>query len=534
MSRWVKSGIMAVILSGAMMNFSNSFAGSGRGDFHSVYKGQSVDDLVIQYMAENHIPGMALAIVQAPYITRMVGYGLADTESKRLVSTRTLFNVGQLANAFTAVAVMQLKEEGKLALDDSIAKYLPDLPESWRHVTLRQLLNHSSGLPDYTEASDFDYSKDYQPRELIRGVEKKEPSFKAGTRVQASATNYYLLGMLIEKVSGMSYQDFISKNQIERIGLKHTFFISNVDTVANEVNKDGKGFKHSQFLQNPLYINPTEQATGYEQKDRELVPAPSVTWGSTYANSGVVASAEDISLWDIALAGSILVKDPQDRAFLYNSTEVNGKVVPANAGWLFPGHKGLMEIKGNIPGYSAFLSRFTAPDELLCVTLLANKGNLPDLDILGRKIAGAFDIHLAAPEGASWSETIQSPYSVKETLDRVVNIIEGQGGKVFARIDHSGEAEKVNQSLPPTQVLVVGNPEKGTVLMQTNPAFALDLPLRIMATEDELGQVWLSFTDPVKLGKEYQVDDKQGKVLKQISTALKKVCQKAVSAQQGQ
>ncbi|MDP3269880.1 MAG: DUF302 domain-containing protein, partial [Legionella sp.] len=153
-----------------------------------------------------------------------------------------------------------------------------------------------------------------------------------------------------------------------------------------------------------------------------------------------------------------------------------------------------------------------------------------DLDILGRKIAGAFDKQLAAPMGAAWSETIQSPYSVNDTLDRVEAIIKSQGGKVFARIDHSGEATKAGETLQDTQVLVIGNPKKGTALMQANPAMALDLPFRIMATTGPGGQTWLSFTNPVKLAKAYHVgDSKQMDLLKQMGAALNKVCQKAVS-----
>ncbi len=126
---WIKGCLIVIILTGVIMDSVTSFAGSGRGDFHTVYQGKSVDDLIIQYMEDNGVPGMTLAIVQAPYITRVVGYGLADTTSRRLAATRTVFNVGQLTNAYTAVAVMQLKEEGKFKLDDPISSYLSDIPE---------------------------------------------------------------------------------------------------------------------------------------------------------------------------------------------------------------------------------------------------------------------------------------------------------------------------------------------------------------------------------------------------------------------
>ena len=180
--------------------------------------------------------------------------------------------------------------------------------------------------------------------------------------------------------------------------------------------------------------------------------------------------------------------------------------------------------------YSSFLSRFTDASELVCVTLLANKGNLLDLDILGRKIAAAFDPKLGAVlQGAAWSETLQSPYSVSKTLERVKTIIQAQGGTIFAHISHSAEAKKVGEKLPNTEVLIVGNPAKGTLLMQTNPAFALDLPLRIMATEDSFGQVWLSFTEPVRLAEEYNISEEELPRLRQLSSALRKLCEKAIS-----
>lgn len=504
----------------------NTYTGSGRGDFRTLYQGKSVDDLIIEYMEINELPGMSLAIVQAPYITRVLGYGIADTETKRLVSTRTLFNVGQLTNAFTAVAIMQLKEEGKLKLDELITTYLPPSPKSWNKISIRHLLTHSSGLADYTEQEGFAYSKNYQPAEIVRLISERPLLFSAGTEMQTSATNFYLLGLIVEAASDMSYVDYVTKNQIERVGLQRTFFIKNAAAIENEVHNGSKPFKHRAFLQNPSFIDPAELAVGYNAEQQSVANA---TWSATFANSGVVATAEDISIWDISLAGSILVKDAADRAFLYNSPSLDHqKIIPANAGWLFPGHQGLMEIKGAIPGFSSFLSRFTAANELLCVTLLANKENVPDLDILARKIAAAFDANLGAPTGRLGSETLQSPYSVTETIRRLSALINHQGGKIFAHIDHRDEAKKVNQTLLPTEVLIIGNPAKGTALMQENAASALDLPLRIMVTEDKSGQVWLSFTDPLHFAAEYHLPNKD---LKQMATALYKLCAQAVSAQ---
>lgn len=500
---------------------------SSRGDFHTIYQGQSVDDLIIEYMEQNAIPGMSLAIVQAPYITRAVGYGLADTQSKRLVSTRTLFNVGQITTAFTAVAIMQLQEEGKLDVGDSIIGYLPSsAPRAWEKTSIRHLITHSSGIPDYTSVKGFSYHHQYTATEIINLIKDQTLLFPSGTESQISASNFYLLGLIVEQASGMSYEAYVTKNQIERMGLQRTFFINTLSSLENETGNGTNPFKHSEFLKNPLFVDPAEPAVGHSA-DNTI--APEVSWTSSFANSGIIASAEDISLWDIGLAGGILVKNAENRAFLYQSPMLdNQQKISGNAGWSFPGHPGLMHIKGTIPGFSAFLSRFTAASELVCVTLLANKENLVDLDMLARKIAAAFDIKLAAMDGGLKAETIQSPYSVRQTIERLSAIVNKQGGKIFAHIDHRTEACKVNQSLLPTEVLIIGNPAKGTALMQENPAVALDLPLRIMVTEDPKGEVWLNFTDPVKFKKDYHLDSNEAK---QIATALRNLCEKAVSIQ---
>ena len=471
------------------MEIKNENNSLTRGNIRSFFQGLSIDDLMIEYMEENHVPGMTLAIVQARYITRLTGHGISDKEMKSLSSTRTVFYIGEMTNAYTAVAIMQLKEEGKLRLDDSLSHFIQNIPEDWASITVKDLLTHSSGIPDYTENQSFKYSNNYTSNDILALVRNESLLFKAGAQVRKSATNPYLLGLVIESASGMSYQDYVIKNQIGLLGLKNTFFASNIESIHNEVNNKTVPFKHSQFLKDPTYMNPSEAASGYEEVEDVLVKTSNISWGASFAASGIIASAEDVSLWDIALAGNILVKHASNRDFLYHSVLINGSLVPGNAGWTFPGHKGLMLLRGNLPGYSSILVRFTDPSEILCVTLLANKGGLPDLDVLARKISAALQDNLSLPNCSNLSEVIQSPYSVKNTIERASLLVKQNGGTVFAHINHSDEAKSAHQELPETEVLILGNPKKGTLLMQKKPEIALDLPFRIMATQDALGQV---------------------------------------------
>lgn len=286
---------------------------AARGNPDMSFGGEGVDAMIAAYMKEHGVAGMAVAIVQAPYITRVTGYGLADSERRTLVADNTLFDVGQMRDAYTAVAVMQLIEAGKLKFED-----------------------------------------------VERMLLAADPA----------------LEQLVEKTSGTSYERYVRANQFDRLSLAHTWFASELSRVAYE--KLAPGEKHKQFLAEPRFIDPTEPATGYAAGAVAKVDP-----------RAMYASARDISIWDIALAGGILIKDPALRRRLY---------VPEGVGrrgaWSFPGHPGLMIATGSANGFSSLLSRYTDPSELVCVTLLANKEGL-DLRDLAVSIAAAHNAKLA-------------------------------------------------------------------------------------------------------------------------------------------
>ena len=141
-------------------------ASAQRGNPQVQFEGQTIDEMIAAFMSEHRIPGMTLAIVQAPYIPRVVGYGLSDVEKRLLASPKTLWDVGQMTQAYTAVAIMQLVEAGKVKLDDPAGGHV-HLPAAWAGVTVRQLLAHTSGLPDYTKQPSFDPAREYKPAEII-------------------------------------------------------------------------------------------------------------------------------------------------------------------------------------------------------------------------------------------------------------------------------------------------------------------------------------------------------------------------------
>jgi D-alanyl-D-alanine carboxypeptidase len=420
--------IQGLALASALLFLLTAPAAAQRGNPLVQFQGKSIDQMIAAFMQEREIPGVTLAIVQAPYISRVTGYGVADLETRRLASPNTLWNVGQMTRAYTAVAVMQLVEAGTLRLDDAIGTHVQGLPAAWQPVTIRQLMAHASGLPDYTQQPGFDGTRRYTPAEILSLVSATPPSFKAGARASASATDFFLLAQAIEHAGGTSYEAFVTRNQIERLGLKNTVFVSGLRALKQET-LDAAPFKHARFLQDRPYIDPTEAATGYTATGTRLVKAAPVD-GSAWTGVGAIyASAEDISLWDIALAGGLLVSKKENRDILYAAASIEGGRVAGNAGWRFPGHKGLMDIEGSTGGFSCYLARFTDPGELLCVTLCGNRGDV-DFTDLARRIAGAFDPKLGPMRASDGITSRESTNSVQVTVDRLNSFL----GKKDARV----------------------------------------------------------------------------------------------------
>ena len=263
-----------------MKKYENQLPQAGRGNVHVAYQGKAIDQMIYEFIEEQGIPGMTLAIVQAPYIPRVVGYGVTDFEKGNLAAAKTLWPVGPISQGYAAVAVMQLYEKEKLKLNDPIGKYL-------------------KGIADYRAQAGFNVSEDYQPLQLIKTVESLPLAFEPGTNVKQSATNFLLLASIIEKVGKMPYHDFVKKYQIDYLGLQQTYFGEDLAKVKQE-DVTTTANVHQTFKKNKDYINPSETTTGYMEKDGKLVKAPSVSPTAMKGFSDIWASAENVSHWDIA------------------------------------------------------------------------------------------------------------------------------------------------------------------------------------------------------------------------------------------
>lgn len=168
-----------------------------------------VATFVRKAMAEQHLPGLALLVARHGRVERAEGFGFANLEHQVPVTAQTVFQSGSIGKQFTATAVMMLVEAGKLRLDDSIAKYLPEAPESWRAVTIEELLSHTAGFGDYGD--DFDLRRDYTEDELVRRIAARPLLFPPGTGWKYSNFGYVTLGVLVHRVAGQFYGDFLAE-----------------------------------------------------------------------------------------------------------------------------------------------------------------------------------------------------------------------------------------------------------------------------------------------------------------------------------
>lgn len=499
-----------------------------RGKPNLAVRGKYIDQRIAEFMAANDVPGLAMAIVQAPYIPRSAGYGRASLAHDELASTRTMWAIGPMTQGFTAVAVLQLQEAGKLDVNDPLDKHLSALPPAWARITILELLQHASGIADYRSAAAFKEGHPYLPAELLGLVGPLPLQFQPGTEVRQSATNFALLGMIIERTGGMSYHDFVRRRQVEPLGLRATQFVEDFARNSFRDRSGAAGGKqHTRFTSEVPFINPIEPATGYRAGPSGLVAVDAGASANLFAFASLWSSAEDISAWDVALAGGILVKQPANRALIYKPTTLaNGTVVPAMAGWEFTRHPGFMEIKGSAAGFSAYLSRFTDPADLVCVTLLANRQGL-DLTNLARDIADAYKRGLGGGQNSDSFVAQESKWSVGQTVARIELALKAQQVPVFAEFDHDDNARKVDMPLRPTRVLVFGNPKVGTKLMQAHPTAALDLPLRVTVFEDDRGRVWVGYRRPDAFADEHGIKDRE--TVAMMARALEAIVTKAVN-----
>jgi D-alanyl-D-alanine carboxypeptidase len=300
-------------------------------------------------MQQRHIPGVSVAVVKDGKVVLAKGYGQANVELAVPATENTAYQLASVTKQFTATGIMMLVEEGKLTLDDKLPKFFDNLPAAWSNVTVRHLLNHTSGIKSYTNLPNFRLTlrKDFTKDEIIKMAADAPVEFAPGEKWQYNNTGYYLLGMIIEKVSGKEYGAFLHERIFQPLGM-----------TATRVND--------------LRAIIPNRSTGYAWQNGKLLNGEYVSPTQPFSAGALISTVLDLGKWDAALYTEKLLK----RATLeqmWTPTKLNdGKEHPYGFGWGVATQRKHKRIShgGGINGFSTEISRFV--DDKLTVIVLTN------------------------------------------------------------------------------------------------------------------------------------------------------------------
>lgn len=294
-----------------MINFLRLFlllclplTAAGASNAIDIHTARRIDADVGSILRRTGTPGATILVARHGQIIYRHAYGLGKRESRRPATVETEYEIGSITKQFTAAAMLQLQEAGKLHLDDKLSTYLPDAPHAGE-VTLRQLLSHTSGMPEYLDAVDAAKAIG-QPTsfdKLMSYVAGKPLDFPPGSRWSYSNTGYLLAGRVVEVVSHESYWHYVQTHLLDPAEMTHTFTVAEEEKLPN-------------------------MATGYDREDGKVTPAATISASVGWAAGFLVSTVDDLERWNRALRGGKIMT-PADYASM--STPV--KTTQGDAGY---------------------------------------------------------------------------------------------------------------------------------------------------------------------------------------------------------
>ena len=319
-----------------------------------------VDELIRKEMAAHQIPGLALTVIQKGRRIKTATYGFANLELKVPVKPETVFEIGSMTKQFTAAAILLLAQDGKINVDEKIGRYLTKTPESWRDITVRHLLTHTSGLKSYTGLDWFELRRHLTQAQFIAAIGAEPLEFPPGQAWKYCNTGFNLLGFVIENVSGKGYWDFLSERILVPLGMTAT---------TNRL---------------PALIIPN-RASGYEQTNR-ILRNRDYDLTDIFSAGALVSTVGDLAKWNAALDRDDLLNAKSKQAMWQPAVLNDGTATQYGFGWrieILDGHRDIGH-GGSTSGFSATIQRF--PDDQLAIIILSNTDE-QIATTLARKIA---------------------------------------------------------------------------------------------------------------------------------------------------
>jgi CubicO group peptidase (beta-lactamase class C family) len=320
---------------------------------------RAVDELFSDYSGPDR-PGAAVLVIRDGGKVLTATYGVADIATKTRVTAATNFRLASVTKQFTAMAVLMLIEEGGLTLDTTLGELYPGFPGYGSGITIRQLLRHQSGLPDYEPMVPEDATEQVRDADVLSMMATADGGyFEPGTDYRYSNSGYAVLAMIVEKISGKTFAEFLDERIFTPTGMANTVaFEQDVSTVPNRAY----GY--------------TVTADGVEFTDQSL-------YSAVLGDGGIYSSLDDLFRWDQALYRDELIKPESRAAMLTPALEDYG------FGWRIDTYDGRRRYhhSGSTSGFRNFIQRF--PDEKLTIIVLTNRAE-PDVQPLAEQIADLY------------------------------------------------------------------------------------------------------------------------------------------------
>ena len=296
-------------------------------------------------------PGGAVLVARGDQVLYHKAFGLDDVAGKKPLQPGMVFRIGSVTKQFTAIAILQLVEQGKIDLQDEITRFIPDYPTHGKKITVEQLLTHTSGIKSYTSMPEWTpdvHQKDFTPAALVDFFKNQPMDFDPGTAYAYSNSGYILLGYIIEKVSGMPYADYLAKKVFKPAGLKHTFYENQPRPIPGWAN-------------------------GYQRSDDGAYgPAAPLSMTQPYAAGALASTVEDLYRWTRAVHGGKLVSAVSLKKAHTPHLLPNGANTHYGYGWVLGNLLGSATVEhgGGIHGFLSAL--IYLPKAEICVAILTN------------------------------------------------------------------------------------------------------------------------------------------------------------------
>ncbi len=360
----------------------------------------AVEAHVRSTMAAARIPGMAVAVVRNGEVLSAKGFGVANLETGTEVTDQTMFQSGSLGKQFAAAGMMVLVEQGRVDLDDSVRGYIPEAPDSWAPITIRHLLTHSSGIPDYT-SDDFDYETHYSEDDLVRMAADLDLEFEAGARWNYSNTGYVMLGVIMSRLTGRPYWEFLRE---------HVFDPAGMPTIR--INTQTEIVPH--------------RAVGYLPTPNGWTHAGHVAeTTNTTADGSLLLSLRDLIAWNRFVAEQRLLSAESWGQILSPMTLISGRTHPYGFGWFIEeaGGQVVHQHGGTWQGFVTQFTRYARGD--LAILVLSNARSLA-VPGLPRAIATQLDPELAPPPRPTTPIADPHPEATRYVSEMLAKVARGE------------------------------------------------------------------------------------------------------------